>query len=226
MAYIPSCEEEKQFLKSFDPGKYKNPAVAADAALFAIDRKALNILLIRRRDYPYKGCWALPGGFVDVEEDLAAAVQRELFEETGICGVYLEQVFCLGKPERDPRQRVITVSFTGIADITPLSPSAGDDAAEAAWFVFSDYSEDRSKDSTIVSYTLSGADVLRPLVRYKNGRIQQIEAADSGGLAFDHAESIAYSYAYLMQRAKTGLLELAFDDEALRACARHMLIKA
>jgi len=226
MAYIPSSEEENQFLKSFDPGKYKNPAIAADAALFAIDGKALKILLIRRGDYPYKGCWALPGGFVDVEEDLASAVQRELFEETGVCGVCLEQVFCWGKPERDPRQRVITVSFTGIADITSLSPRAGDDASEAAWFVFSDYSENRSDDSTIVSYTLSGADVLRPVVRYPKERIQQITAADSGGLAFDHAESIAYSYAYLMQRAKTGLLELAFDDEALRARARRVLIKS
>ena len=77
MVYNPSCEEEVAFLKNYNPNKYKNPAVAADTALFAADGDALKVLLIRRGGYPYKGSWALPGGFVNIDEDIRVSAQRE-----------------------------------------------------------------------------------------------------------------------------------------------------
>lgn len=224
MTYRPSSEEERQFLESYDASAYQNPAVAADTALFAMDGDALKILLIRRGNYPYKNCWALPGGFVDIHEDILRATERELFEETGLSDVYLEQVFCWGHPERDPRHRMITVSHVGLVDINAHQPKAGDDACEAEWFTLSDYTTRDEGSNTFVSYTLSGAETLRPTVSYPRGRMQLIAPVNSSGLAFDHAESIAYSYAYLQQRICSGFLELAFADEKLRSQARIVLL--
>ena len=224
MTYRPSSEEERQFLESYDASAYQNPAVAADTALFAMDGDALKILLIRRGNYPYKNCWALPGGFVDIHEDILRATERELFEETGLSDVYLEQVFCWGHPERDPRHRMITVSHVGLVDINAHQPKAGDDACEAEWFTLSDYTTRDYGSNTFVRYTLSGAETLRPTVSYPRGRMQLIAPVNSSGLAFDHAESIAYSYAYLQQRICSGFLELAFADEKLRSQARIVLL--
>lgn len=222
MAYIPSCEDERQFLSSYDASKYKNPAVAADTALFALDGDALKILLIRRAGYPYRGCWALPGGFVELGEDLPKAAARELLEETGLSDVYLEQAFVWGRPDRDPRQRVVTVSYVALADMARLAPRAGDDAAQAEWFAFLDYTAKDEGGTTVASYTLRGPATLRPRVSYPAGRIQQIAAVDSGGLGFDHAESIAYSFKYLQRRVRDGFP--AFTDEAEKSRALRALL--
>lgn len=224
MTYIPTSEKERQFLESYDPLAYPCPAVAADTALFAPDGGALKLLLIRRGNYPYKNRWALPGGFVDIDEDILHAAKRELLEETGLSDVYLEQVFCWGHPERDPRHRMITISHVGLADISAHQPKAGDDACEAEWFTLSDYTTREENGNTVVSYTLRGSQTLNPVVSYPKGRMQLIVPADSSGLAFDHAESIAYSYAYLRQRIRSGFLELAFEDETLRNRARELLL--
>ena len=100
-------------------GKYvydwPRPMVTADAAVFAfVDGKA-RLLLIQRKHEPYQGRWALPGGFVEIDEDLPEAAARELAEETGLKDVPLEQLRTFGKPGRDPRGRTITVVYFGIA---------------------------------------------------------------------------------------------------------------
>ncbi|MFA5675504.1 MAG: NUDIX hydrolase [Christensenellales bacterium] len=224
MDYIPSCAKERQFLNDFDASKYQNPAVAADIALFALDGNALKILLIRRANYPFKNRWALPGGFVGINEDIQDCAHRELFEETGILGVYLEQAFTFGRPGRDPRQRVISVNYTGIADISALCAKAGDDAAETEWFTFSDYTIKDDNDCVTAVYTLSGHETLRPVVSYPKGRIQQITGVGSAGLAADHAELIAYSYEYIKMRVQNGLLDLAFADESLKKSAKTLFV--
>ena len=109
--YVPSCEEEARYLAAYDPGKYKNPAVTADVALFGREDDALFLLLIRRGGYPYKGYFALPGGFVDIAESVPAGAARELLEETGLAGLKLHECGVLSEPERDPRQRVISVVY-------------------------------------------------------------------------------------------------------------------
>ena len=92
------------------------------------------MLLIRRLSEPFQNGWALPGGFVDIDEDLEQAALRELREETGISGVYLEQLYTFGRPERDPRERVITVAYYSLVPIDRISLNAGSDARETAWF--------------------------------------------------------------------------------------------
>lgn len=200
MTYKPSCKEEVEFLENFDPTKYQNPGVAADTALFAVRDDELYILLIERGSYPFKGCWALPGGFVNMDEDLADSAKRELLEETGISIEYLERAAVWGKPDRDPRQRVITVSFLGLIDFDDTNATAGDDAAKAEWFKINDYNKTEGEKS-FISYTLLGSKQMSAGVSYPGGRIQEIVCEQSGGLAFDHAESIATSIELLKERA-------------------------
>ena len=227
MPYVPSCEEEATFLRDFDPSKYQNPAVAADTALFAADGDALKILLIRRGGYPYKGRWALPGGFVNIDEDVRQSAQRELQEETGVSGIYIEQAFVWTLPDRDPRQRVITVSYIGLAPLKKLQAVAGDDAAQAEWFAIQGYEETEVNGIVTARYMLHGGETLHPVVSYPSGRMQEISRVQSGGLAFDHAESIAFSLNTLRERALKGrFFEFALESEADRHTARSALERA
>lgn len=113
---------------------YPHPAVTADVALFTIRGERLQILLVRRRQAPFAGTWALPGGFVEPEECLEDCALRELQEETGVSGVYLEQLYTFGHPKRDPRERVISVAYYGLTPVSSINPEAGSDADRAAWF--------------------------------------------------------------------------------------------
>lgn len=113
---------------------YPHPAVTTDVVLFTLRDNALCVLLIERLNEPFQGMWALPGGFLDIGEDLDACAMRELREETGIEGVYLEQLYTFGTPERDPRERVISVTYFALARSDNLQPQAASDAARVAWF--------------------------------------------------------------------------------------------
>jgi 8-oxo-dGTP diphosphatase len=118
--------------------EWPRPAVTADVALFTVagslNDLRLQVLLIRREGEPFKGRWALPGGFVRADEDLAAAAGRELEEEAGVRGAFLEQVGAVGTPGRDPRGHTVTVLWVGLVEggKHPLAP--GGDAAAARWF--------------------------------------------------------------------------------------------
>jgi 8-oxo-dGTP diphosphatase len=118
-------------------GKYvydwPRPMVTADAAAFAFVEGKVKLLLVQRKNAPYQGCWALPGGFIEMDEDLGAAAARELAEETGLHGVRLEQLRAFGTPGRDPRGRVITVAYVGIAGDGWDNVKAADDAAAVEW---------------------------------------------------------------------------------------------
>jgi len=108
--------------------------VTADAAVFAFFEGKTRLLLVQRKHPPYQGHWALPGGFIEMDEDLHDAAARELAEETGLRGVRLEQLRTFGRPGRDPRGRVITVVYTGVAEKGFESVKAADDAADVNWF--------------------------------------------------------------------------------------------
>ncbi len=118
-------------------GKYiyewPRPMVSVDAAVFSFVKNKARVLLIRRGREPFKGKWALPGGFVGIDEELETAVSRELAEETGLEDVALEQMRTFGTTGRDPRGRQITIVFMGIA-AGQRRIKAGDDAAKARWF--------------------------------------------------------------------------------------------
>lgn len=113
---------------------YPHPAVTTDVVIFTLLDKQLQVLLIKRRNSPYQGTWALPGGFVEPEEDLEQGAWRELKEETGVSGVYLEQLYTFGRPDRDPRERVITVAYYALIPSERLSLHAASDADAVAWF--------------------------------------------------------------------------------------------
>lgn len=114
--------------------EHPHPAVAADVALFRDTPGGHELLLIRRGKQPHAGRWALPGGFVNIDEDLEPAARRELLEETGLHAGPLRQLQTFGRPGRDPRERVITVVFIGLAADPQAEPKSGDDAADARWF--------------------------------------------------------------------------------------------
>ncbi|MHC4843490.1 MAG: NUDIX domain-containing protein [Planctomycetota bacterium] len=114
---------------------WPRPMVTVDAIVFGFFNKTkIKLLLIKRGNEPFKGQWALPGGFVGIDEELEAAVVRELEEETGLKGVQLEQLHTFGKIGRDPRGRQITIAYMGIINEEHEIVKGGDDADEANWF--------------------------------------------------------------------------------------------
>jgi len=120
--------------------------VTVDAVVFRRTAGRIEVLLINRKHEPYKGKWAVPGGFIEMDEELEDAVARELQEETGLTGVRLEQMRTFGKCGRDPRGRLISIAFTGIMNEGQDEIRAGDDAAKAQWFDIESLPEDMAFD--------------------------------------------------------------------------------
>ncbi len=114
--------------------RYPHPAVTTDVVVFSISDGKLKLLLIKRGQNPYTGSWAVPGGFLEIDESLEECARRELKEETGMDGIHLEQLHAFGKPGRDPRERVVSVAFYAIAPTADKEPLAGSDATDVAWF--------------------------------------------------------------------------------------------
>jgi 8-oxo-dGTP diphosphatase len=120
---------------------YPHPAVTTDIVIFTIRHDELKVLLINRGLPPYQGMWALPGGFIDVDESLDEGARRELEEETGISDVYLEQLYTFGEPDRDPRERVITVAYYALVPTDEIDIKAGSDAEGVSWIGMQDLPE-------------------------------------------------------------------------------------
>lgn len=113
---------------------YPRPAVAVDCIVFLKSEDSIKLLLVERERPPYRGQWAFPGGFVEMNETLEQAASRELEEETGLKEILLQQMFTFSAPDRDPRDRIITTAFIGVTDCSQCKLVAGDDAANAQWF--------------------------------------------------------------------------------------------
>jgi len=118
--------------------EYPRPSVTVDCVVFGLDDEDLKVLLIQRQLEPFAHSWALPGGFVRMDEALEIAALRELEEETGISKVYLEQLYTYGEPARDPRGRVITVAYYALAKLSDHSVRAATDAENVGWFSVDD----------------------------------------------------------------------------------------
>lgn len=114
--------------------KYPHPAVTTDCIVFGFDGTKLNLLLINRGIEPYKGSWALPGGFMKIDETAEQGALRELQEETGVKDIYIEQLQTFTAVDRDPRERVMTIAFMAFVRQEKYEVIAGDDAAKAQWF--------------------------------------------------------------------------------------------
>ncbi|MCK9401069.1 MAG: NUDIX hydrolase [Bacteroidales bacterium] len=113
---------------------YPRPAVSADIALFRHEKQSLHILLIQRKNPPFQGMWALPGGFMEIDETLEETATRELEEETGLKNVELKQFKTFSQVDRDPRTRIVTTVFFGIVPPENSVATGGDDAESAEWF--------------------------------------------------------------------------------------------
>lgn len=136
---------EEEFIKSYNPEIYEKPSVTNDIIIFTtedkkeenirkVPRKGMQVLLIKRKEHPFIEKWAIPGGFVKINESLQEGAERELKEETGIDKVYFEQLYTFGEINRDPRTRVISVANVALISKNNVKPIAGDDAKEVKWF--------------------------------------------------------------------------------------------
>lgn len=190
---MPSNENlsEEEFLASYDASRYPKPSVTVDTVIFRENDGRLQVLLVKRGNHPYRWYWALPGGFLNMDEELAAAAAREVREETLLAITALEEIGVYGAVGRDRRDRVITVAYAAIVD-GEAEAQAGDDAAECAWFE--------------VSWQLSTGEIALKLVN--NAEILQVRA---------HVEQSVYSDDF---RASALLAnDLAFDHGLILADA-------
>lgn len=220
---------EEQFLKAYDARMYERPSVTVDMLIFTVmDReqgnyrklpeKSLQLLLIKRGEHPYLGQWALPGGFVSVDESIEDAARRELFSETNIANIYMEQLYTWGDLERDPRMRVISCSYMALVDRTHLNVQAGEDADDAAWFelTYEVLEEKREvhaqgcEATRLISITLhnetkneSLSGVVR-IVETVQGHVRKLtrEILQSNGIAFDHVTMIQYAIERLRNKVE------------------------
>lgn len=118
--------------------EFPRPALTVDCVVFGVDERELKILLIQRDLEPFAGGWALPGGFVRMDEGLDAAALRELAEETGVTQLFLEQLYTFGEVDRDPRGRVVTVAYYALVRLSDHKVRAATDARSAGWFAAGD----------------------------------------------------------------------------------------
>ena len=119
---------------AYDAAKFDRPSVTVDIIIFTVRDGNLMVLLVKRNVWPFKGLWAIPGGFVRMDESLDDAAGRELFEETGVKDVYLEQLYTFGDPKRDPRTRVITVTYFALMASGHIRLNPTTDVSDARWF--------------------------------------------------------------------------------------------
>jgi len=225
---------EEEFLAAYDPGKYDRPSVTVDMLIFTVTdekrenyrklpRKVLRLLMVKRGDHPYIGQWALPGGFIQMNESLDEAAARELKEETNISNIYMEQLYTWGDVGRDPRTRVISASYMSLADSTVLDVRANDDADDAKWFTVSCRLFQEQKTVTENGYILQKLSKLNltddenhlsaviKTIRIVDGKVTRTvrEVVESDGIAFDHAKIIGYGIERL--RSKLEYTDIAFN---------------
>jgi len=117
---------------------YARPALTVDCVVFGLDTDDLKVLLIQRKLEPFQHRWALPGGFVHVDETIDAAARRELAEEAGVTDVYLEQLYTFGALDRDPRERVVSVAYYALAKLADHRIRAATDAMGVGWFALAE----------------------------------------------------------------------------------------
>jgi len=180
-------DDEQAFLATYDASRYPRPSVAVDVVLLTVAEDALKTLLVRRTAQPQQGLWALPGTFLKFDESPEEAAARALAAKAGIDNVFMEQLYTFGAPGRDPRTRVLSITYYALVEPTRLQAvaAAGSD-----------------RDRALVSLSVDA-----------NGHVRGIQARDSAGqpllLAFDHAEILAAAVERI--RGKLGYAPIGFE---------------
>lgn len=227
-------QTEAQFIAAYTPGDYERPSVTVDMLIFTVTEKEstnyrklpekqLSILMIQREDHPCMGQWALPGGFVNMDEDLETAARRELKEETNVEDIYLEQLYTWGDVGRDPRTRIISCSYMSLVNQHQVEVKFGDDAADARWFSVSSrqvqedkrYTKEGSIHERWFELRLTGGDaVLSATLKSTTtvvGKVAHVEQeiVEAENIAFDHGKIIHYAVERL--RKKAASTDIAFN---------------
>ncbi len=238
MSHYEVSEAEKRYLKQYDITQFERPSVATDMAIYSImeegqrdnfrklPQKALKLLLIKRADYPFKDCWALPGGFCRPNEDVYETAKRELYEETNVNAAYLNLAGVFGDIGRDPRGWIISNTFLSLIDGEICNLRAGTDAWEAKWFsVKVSQTETRREMQEEVAeieieYEISlnheetGINLsatVKERKQFKNyHEIVHYEILDCENIAFDHAKLILHTLLFLRKSVKNDL-KIGFD---------------
>lgn len=120
--------------ENYNSSQYDRPSVTVDVVIFTLKDKELHVLLVKRKRWPFENCWAIPGGFVQMDESLDLAARRELEEETGVRDVYLEQLYTFGEPKRDPRTRVISVAYFALIRADTQKLRVSEESSDVEWF--------------------------------------------------------------------------------------------
>ena len=210
-------QDLETFLQNYDAGRWPRPSNTVDMVLFTVEEGKLKILLIRRRNHPWIGDWAMPGGFVNIDEDLDTAALRELKEETNMDEIlYFHQLYTFGNADRDPRTRVITTVYVSMTPADQIRKTqAGDDAGDAAWFPITKQplSADAQERKSVLSLT-SEAQGIRmdyEITDYakENYVITRSKLLDTSNacLAADHIKAVNMALDQLRNRSSmTGII--------------------
>lgn len=230
--------EEKDYLDAYDISSFERPSIAADVVVFSVlndgerdnirklQKKRLKILLIKRASYPYRECWAMPGGFCIPGEDVIDTAKRELYEETNVKDAYLKLVGVYGEKDRDPRGWIISNTFMALMDGEKCELKAGTDAWEAKWFsvdIASEMTDKKVMDNEVfiqtdyeMTFVNEESDiVLKALLKenktfHNHHQSVRYEIMESEGIAFDHAKIILDALLCLRNESNHDL-RLAFD---------------
>lgn len=225
---------EQEFLKTYDVSQFERPSVTVDMLIFTVvdeeennyrklPEKALKVLLVKRGQHPYFGQWALPGGFVGIQESLDEAALKVLKNETNVDNVYLEQLYTWGGVNRDPRTRVISTSYLSLVDCSTLNVHAGNNTSDAKWFSVNDNVLEEKITNTVNGQIFermveinfaNGDEQLRTSLKVKTevqGRISKSSSTiiNNDGVAFDHPTIIHYGLERL--RNKIEYTDIAFN---------------
>ncbi|MBR6690489.1 MAG: NUDIX hydrolase [Bacilli bacterium] len=186
---------EEEFLKDYDSSKYKKLSMTTDILIVSVsneevdnyrktDKKKMSILLVKRDNYPFKDKWCLPGGFIDIDEDLDESPKRILKKETNVDNIYLEQLYTFGSIKRDPRMRVVSTSYIALIDKNRLINNLSNNAS---WFDITFYEE----KNNIVDIVLDNGNTtisfkLEKVLREQTTDRYSFKILENNYLAFDH----------------------------------------
>ena len=247
MTYDINSSEEREYLENYNIEQFERPSVATDIVAFAVmqdgeqsnirklENRELKLLLVKRSQFPYKGAWALPGGFLRPGETIEETAKRELLEETGVENPFLHLAGVYSEARRDPRGWIISNSFISLINAENCSLRADTDAWDAAWFCVKLQSDNTSSDDStsttkMIKHTLtlsfdstsSDSNIkgdenieIKAIVSEKSTRkghnhVSSYQIVDSGELGFDHAKIIVQSLLELRDMMEYDL-RIAFD---------------